>query len=223
MCEPKNFYVWLLQFIGLLGLLALILWLSLRPRSPSYSINFISIPQSSDQNGSIVYNLEIENPNKESSISFDDIQLSFLYGDDQVAQSTIGSFRQGPGKTNSVFQSVDANRGALKPIVNAISNATAELRAALMTRIRYKTWGIKSKFHGVNRQGILPIGPGGKLSGKKKKYPLKSPSKKNNKVQNKALITSPISLRVRGFLIHSQCVYILLLIEFVDWIFLGPD
>ncbi|KAK4258936.1 hypothetical protein QN277_005330 [Acacia crassicarpa] len=178
MCEPKNFWVWLLQIVGLLGLLALILWLALRPKPPSYSVDFISIPQSSDQNGTIIYNIEIENPNKESDIYFDDINLSFLYGENQVAQSTIGSFRQGAGKTNSMFQSADANRRDLKSIVNAFSNGTAELKAALMTRFRYKTWGIKSKFHGVRLQGTLPIGRDGKLSGKKKKYPIKSPSKK---------------------------------------------
>ncbi|XP_028767800.1 NDR1/HIN1-like protein 2 [Neltuma alba] len=185
MCEPKNFYVWLLEFIGLLGLLAFILWLALRPKPPSYSIDFVSIPQSSDQNGTIIYNLEIENPNKESSISYDDITVSFLYGQDQVAQSTIGSFRQRAGKSNSMFQSTNANGRALKPLVNAISNATAELKAALKTRFRYKTWGIKSKFHGVNLQGTLPIGPGGKLSGKKKKYPIKSPSKKTTRFKIK--------------------------------------
>ena len=153
MCEPKNFYIWLLQFIGLLGLIALILWLSLRPKPPSYSIDFMSVPQSYVQNGTIFYSLEIENPNKESSITYDDINLTFLYGENQVAQSTIGSFHQGVGKITNVFQGTDASHGSLKPVVNAISNATAALKASLLTRFRYKTWGIKSKFHGVHLQG----------------------------------------------------------------------
>ncbi|KAF7840673.1 NDR1/HIN1-like protein 26 [Senna tora] len=152
---------------------------ALRPKSPSYSIAYISIPQSGQNGSSIVYSIEIENPNKDSSIYFDDIVLSFLYGNDKVGESNIGSFHEGTGKTHNFLQTVEANHGAFKPIANAISNATAELKVALMTRFRYKTWGIKSKFHGVNLQGTLPIGSDGKLAGKKKKYPIKNPSKKS--------------------------------------------
>ncbi|XP_061354504.1 protein NDR1-like [Gastrolobium bilobum] len=180
MCEGKGFYLWLMQVIGLLGLIVLCLWLSLRPKSPSYSILFISLESPSSQNGTIFYSLEIENSNKDSSIYYDDILLSFLYGqqEDTVAQTTIGSFHQGTGKTRVVTEVINAKPGAFKPLLNAISNATAELKVALITRLRYKTWGIKSKFHRLNLKGILPIDSDGKLSRKKKKYPLSS---RNNK------------------------------------------
>ena len=179
MCDVKNNYVWLLEVIALLGLLALCLWLSLRPKSPSYSITYVSIPQTNNgQNDTIFYGIEIENPNKDSSIFHDDIVLSFLYGQDKVGETTIPSFHQGRGKSRGVFDSVSASHQPLKAMSNAISNATAELKVALLTRIRYKTLGIKSKFHVINLQGVLPIDSGGKLSNKKNKYKLRSASRK---------------------------------------------
>ncbi|CAJ1925062.1 unnamed protein product [Sphenostylis stenocarpa] len=168
MCEGKSFYICLLKVIGLLGLLVLCQWLSLRPRRPSYSIVFISVdqPSNSTGNGTISYNLEMKNPNKESSIYYDDTILSFLYGEqeDEVGQTTIGSYHQETANTRVVSNTVNAKPRPFKLLLNAISNATAELEVALRTRYRYKTWGIKSKFHGLHLKGILPIESNGKLS-----------------------------------------------------------
>ncbi|KAK7366507.1 hypothetical protein VNO80_08498 [Phaseolus coccineus] len=182
MCKYKSFYIWLLKVIGLLGLVVLCLWLALRPKSPSYSIVSISVeqPSNSNGNGTISYSLEIENSNKDSSIYYDDTVLSFLYGEqeDEVGQTTIGAFHQGASNTRDVSNTVNAKPRPFKPLMNAISNATTELKVALMTRYRYKTWGIKSQFHGLHLKGILPIESNGKLSRKKKKYPLHPNSNK---------------------------------------------
>lgn len=157
----KSLCIWLLQVIGLLSLIVLCLWLALRPKSPSYSIVFISIgqPSNSNENNTIFYNLDIENPNKDSSIYYDDTILSFLYGEqeDDVGETTIGSFHQGTGNTRDVSDTVNAKPRPFKPLFSAISNATTELKVALITRYQYKTWGIKSKFHGLHLKGILPI------------------------------------------------------------------
>ncbi|KAK2418775.1 NDR1/HIN1 protein [Trifolium repens] len=181
MCEEgKGFYVWMLQVICLLGLLVLCLWLSLRPNNPSFSIVLVAVDRSSNQNGTIFYSLEINNPNKDSSIYYYDMILSFLYGqqEDKVGETTIGSFHQGTSKNRIVSDIVNAKPGPFKPLFKAISNATAELKASLTTRYRYKTWGIKSKFQRLVLKGILPIDSDGKLSHKKKKYPLSRNSKK---------------------------------------------
>ncbi|WVZ13055.1 hypothetical protein V8G54_017585 [Vigna mungo] len=185
MCEDTSFYKWILKVTGLLGLTALFLWLAIRPKSPSYSILFISVeqPSNSNENGTILYNLEIENPNEDSSIYYEDTILSFLYGEqeDEVGQTTIGAFHQATSNTRDVSNTVNAKPRPFKPLLKAISNATAELKVALMTKYRYKTWGIKSKFHGLHLKGILPIESNGKLSRKKKKYPLHPNSKKLGK------------------------------------------
>ncbi|KAK7405868.1 hypothetical protein VNO78_07478 [Psophocarpus tetragonolobus] len=79
-------------------------------------------------------------------------------------QTTTGLFHQGTGKTRYVSDAVKCKPKPFKPLLYAISNATAELKVALMTRYRYKTWGVKSKFHGLHLKGILPIDADGKLS-----------------------------------------------------------
>ncbi|KAG7962793.1 hypothetical protein I3843_09G084500, partial [Carya illinoinensis] len=178
----NNFYVWLLQVVALLGILALGLWLILRPRSPKYTIVDFSIPQSSlvkdGQNGTILYNLEIENPNEDSSIYYDDILFAFYFGQDTVGERTIPSFHQGIGKTRQVMDRVDVNPRVWKSLLSAISNATADVKVGLSTKFRYKTLGKKSKHHKLELEGQLKVGSDGKISGKKKKIKLHHASKK---------------------------------------------
>ncbi|XP_062162976.1 protein NDR1-like [Alnus glutinosa] len=175
MCETKNLYLWLLQVVALLGILAICLWLILRPRPPQCTIVDFSIPQSSlvnkeGQNGTILYNLEIENTNTDSRIYYDDIFLTFYFGEDTVGEKRIPSFHQGTGRTRQVIDYVDGNPRVWKSLLNALkSNAKAELKVGLLTRIRYKTWGKKSKHHKLELQGPLPVGSDGKILGKKKK------------------------------------------------------
>ncbi|KAH7569514.1 hypothetical protein ACOSP7_012944 [Xanthoceras sorbifolium] len=186
MCQAKNLYIWLLQVIGLLGLLAFCLWLSLRPRNPTVTVVELSVPPgdngssvTGDGNGTLYYNLEIQNPNKDSNIYFDDIRLTFFNGQDKAAEDKISAFKLGKDKTQRMAsRNVDVDGRVWKAVRNAISNATAELKVGFATRIRYKTWGINSKHHGMNLQGSGKIGKDGKLLGKKKKFKLKHASKK---------------------------------------------
>ncbi|KAK8330639.1 hypothetical protein V6Z12_A10G018500 [Gossypium hirsutum] len=183
MCETKSFYFWLLQVIGLLGILALCLWLAMRPKSPNYTIVNFSIPGANTSNesdhGSIQYELDIENPNQDSGIYYDDIFLMFYHGEDKVGSKAIPSFYQGKDKTRQVIDQMDVETRFWTVLRKAILNATAELRVDLSTKIRYNTWGIKSKQHGINKEGkIIPIGKDGKISNKKKKVKLRHASKK---------------------------------------------
>ncbi|KAE8664483.1 Late embryoproteinsis abundant (LEA) hydroxyproline-rich glycoprotein family [Hibiscus syriacus] len=182
MCETKSFYLWLLQVVGLLGLLAFCLWLALRPRSPTYTIVNFSVLEANDSNasdhGTIHYELDIENPNEDSGIYYDDILLMFYYGEDKVGSKTIPSFYQGWDRTHRVIDQVDVETRLWTGLHKAMMNATAELRADLSTKVKYKTWGIKSKHHGMNKEGKIRIGKDGKISNKKKKVKLGHPSKK---------------------------------------------
>ncbi|KAF3959659.1 hypothetical protein CMV_015543 [Castanea mollissima] len=160
MCEVKNFYLWLLQILALLGILALCLWLILRPKAPNYSIVDITIPpgslaSSEDQNATIYYDLEIENPNKDSSVYYDDVLFTFYYGQYTVGQKTIPSFHQGRSKTRQVVDYLEVKPSVWKSFRNAISNGKAELKASLLTKVRYKTWGQRSKHHKLDLRCVL--------------------------------------------------------------------
>ncbi|XP_059661720.1 protein NDR1-like [Cornus florida] len=180
MCESKSFTLWLLQVVVLLGLLAFFLWLMLHPKAPTYTIVGFSVPvpnngsntttagQGYDQNGSLTFYLEIKNPNKDSSVYYDDILLTFYYNQDTVGERTLPSFHQDKDKTSQFIDKVDANARVWKTLGKAIANKTAEVKVDLVTKFRYNMWGRTSKHHGMNLQGRVPIGSDGKISGKKK-------------------------------------------------------
>ncbi|XP_059636002.1 protein NDR1-like [Cornus florida] len=189
MCESKSLTQWLLQVVALLGLMAFFLWLGLHPRSPTYTIVGFSVPVSNngsntatvgkgnDRNRTLTFYLEIENPNKDSSVYYDDILLKFYYNRVTVGKKALPSFRQGQDKTSQFIDRVDANAIVWKKLRNAIANKTAEVKVDLVTKFRYKMWGRMSKHHGMNLQGRVPIGSDGNISGKKK-IKLKRDSKK---------------------------------------------
>ncbi|KAJ0081634.1 hypothetical protein Patl1_11026 [Pistacia atlantica] len=188
MCETKNFYLWLLQIVSLLGLLVLCLWLGLRPQNPTVAVVEISVPPIDNssspaadgkQNGSLAYNLEIKNPNKDSIIWFDVISLRFFHGQDTAATDRISSFKLRKDATQYRANHLDVDGRVWKALRNALSNATAELKVEFLTGIRFKTIGIKSKHHKNHKlEGKVKLGKDGKISGKKKKIKLKHSSKK---------------------------------------------
>ncbi|PPD99726.1 hypothetical protein GOBAR_DD03242 [Gossypium barbadense] len=181
MCVTKNFYFWILQILGLLGILVLCLWLALRPGSPHFTITNFSVPAVNDSNtsdhGIIQYQLDIKNPNKDSGIYYDDILLIFYHGVNIVGNNTIPSFTEEKNRSHQVLNHFDVDNPFWAALRSAILNATAELRVDLSTKVRYKTWLIKSRHHGLHREGHIPIGKDGKISNNKKKVKLRDASK----------------------------------------------
>lgn len=175
MCETKNFYLWLLQLVYIVGLLGFCLWLAVHPRSPTYTIIKFSVPLTSCSNGSghrtIEYELGIENPNRDSSILYNDTFLTFYYGEDKVWNKTIHCFYQEKnqeGKIHKLIDRMDVETRLWTNLCKAIMTATAELRVNVSTKIVYDTLGIKSKQHGIKREGKIPIGKDGMISNKVK-------------------------------------------------------
>ncbi|KAB2007266.1 hypothetical protein ES319_D10G017000v1 [Gossypium barbadense] len=171
MCETKNLCLWLVQLVYILGLLGFCLWLAVHPRSPDYTIIKFSVPLTNHNNGSshgrIEYELDIKNPNRDSCILYDDTFLTFYYGEDKVGNKTIPCFYQGKNREKSeihrLSDQMDVETRLWTDLRKAIMNASAELRVDLSTKIVYYTWGIKSKQHGINREGKIRIGKDGML------------------------------------------------------------
>lgn len=137
----------------------------------------LTVPTSNNtHNGSssLTYELEIQNSNEDSGVYYDDILMTFFFGQDPVADDVISSFYQGKDKTHHVRQDAKAkNTQIWKGVARAVANATAQLKVSLATQVQYKTWGKKSKHHGMNLEGVVPVGSDGKISGKKKKKKIK--------------------------------------------------
>ncbi|KAJ4703206.1 protein NDR1-like [Melia azedarach] len=188
MCQKKSIYLWVLEIVGLLGLLALILWLSLRPKSPTVTVVDLSVPpidnssssaaDDDDENDGLSYTIEIDNPNRDSTIYFDDILLMFFFGQDTAATDRISAFKL--DKVSKNRNRVKADARLWKALRSAISkNSTAPVKVDFSTRYRIKTMGLKSKRHEIKLQGDVQLGKDGKIFGKKKKIKLKHASKKS--------------------------------------------
>lgn len=181
MCETRNFYLWIAQILGLLGILVLCLWLALRPGSPDFTITDFSVPAVNDSNtsdrGIIQYQLDIKNPNKDSGISYGDILLIFYHGENKVGNNTIPSFTEDRNRSHQFLNHFDVDNPFWAALRSAILNGTAELRVDLSTKVRYKTWLIKSRRHGLLREGNVPVGKDGRISNSKKKVKLRHASK----------------------------------------------
>lgn len=163
MVEVTSFRLWISQIVILLGLLAFFIWLGIRPKSPSYTITEFTV-----QNGSISYALEIENPNKDSGIYFDDINLTFQNYQYIIGSINITHFYQDKGETTPKIGIVEVVRDQRKQLEDQISSRKAQLQVFLVTRIQYRTWGIKSRHHKMQPNGQLPVGTDGKIPGKTK-------------------------------------------------------
>ncbi|XP_042516832.1 uncharacterized protein LOC122091076 isoform X2 [Macadamia integrifolia] len=202
MCETRNFYLWLLQVVVLTIILFLLLWFLLPPRSPKYTIIDFYVPAFNEamntttspgqeiliHNTTIIFHLEIENPNEDYTITCDLTKVTLYYGNDSLGETTfqqIVSMDKGEIVENGM---VNGDRHLLqKAVSGAVRNRTTtktmnmELRMGLVNRIKYKMWFWKSKHHGVNMEGKVPVGKDGKISAKKKRLRLYRVKKKFKK------------------------------------------
>lgn len=171
MVEVTSFKLWISQVIILLGLLVFFLWLSIRPKSPTYTITDFSV-----QNGTIGYALEIENPNKDSGTCFNYIILTYYNNQDYIGSANISHFSLGKEESTSKVGIIYVDDQKLrKSLEDQISNRKAQLKVVLLAKMQYRTWGIRGRHYKVNLTAQLPVGSDGKLPGKTK---LHSGSKK---------------------------------------------
>ncbi|XP_059436966.1 NDR1/HIN1-like protein 2 [Corylus avellana] len=171
MSESKYVCRFLLVIVLLLAIPAILLSIILPPYPPRFYIVDFSIPQSSlvskeGQNGTVLFSLEIENQNAVSTVYYDDIFLTFYFGEEIVGEKTIPAFHQRAGRSRKVFDYVDANPRVWKSFLNElISNAKAKLMVGVVSRIREKG----GKHHKLDLQRLLLVGKDGKISGKRRK------------------------------------------------------
>lgn len=161
--SSDSWELWLINFIILLGLLVLFIWLGIRPKNPNYTVTDFSV-----QNGTIPFAIEFVNPNKESDVHYADINITCYYRDQILGSNLIPSFSQDGGDTTSKNGLISAGDKARKQLEAEIPKGGTRLEVTLMTKIRYQTWGIKSPRQKVRQGGELPVGPDGKMPGKNK-------------------------------------------------------
>ncbi|KAK4754400.1 hypothetical protein SAY87_002504 [Trapa incisa] len=181
--------LWLLKVLALLGLIVLSTWLASLPKKPTSTISALFVPVTCYSNSSSVagggnsnttisYTLEVVNTNKNSGIYYNDIAVTISVGDDKLGENIIAAFYQGKGKKKKAHISMKADQKVMSNHAGEFSLVKAQLKVILVTRIRYKTWGKKSKHHDLKLQGEIPFGSDGEIRGKKKKIKLHHSNKK---------------------------------------------
>ncbi|ERN17298.1 hypothetical protein AMTRI_Chr02g216210 [Amborella trichopoda] len=183
MSECRGFYSWCFGFTFLLGLTTLFLWLSLRPQNPSYdlidfyspALDIASNSPNTTRNTTILFQLKISNPNKDSGIHYDAINVSLYYKEKKIGESNVQGFYQGHKKTakKSVVIAA-ANELFWEAASLEVLNRTAVFRVDLVIGLRFKVVWANTRHKGVEVAGHVPVGVDGKMvAGKKKRIKLK--------------------------------------------------
>lgn len=158
--SPKMLF---LDFIILLGLLALFIWLGIRPKPPSYTMTAFSV-----ENSSISFSIEIENSNKESEIYYGNVNFTCYDNQQLLGYKSFESFPQDKEEKTPLSGTIVVTDKVWKALKAEIAQNKAQIHVKLVTKIRYRTWGIKSPRKNVHQKAELPIGSNGKIAGKTK-------------------------------------------------------
>ncbi|KAJ4961006.1 hypothetical protein NE237_020916 [Protea cynaroides] len=132
MCETRNFYLRLLQVIVLAIVFFVLLWFLLPPRNPRYTIINFNVPalntniylvgqEISIHNTTITFQIEIENPNNDYTISSDGTKVTLYYGNDSLGEiplKDIVSLDKGTVREDGVINGGGLHEG-LDPTVIA--------------------------------------------------------------------------------------------------------
>ncbi|KAJ8622159.1 hypothetical protein MRB53_030688 [Persea americana] len=175
---------WCTGFIFTLGLTALLMWLSFRPSRPKFSVSEFHIPalnktsnsnltsQIPPTNTSIFFNLKLENPNKDKGIYYDALSLTFYYDAlnySQIGNASIPAFYQGYKKTAHKKGNLSAGARAFwEDATKVVSEGKkAAFMVRMVTRVRYKIVGFKTRRHGLNLTAKVEVNDHGTSHGAK--------------------------------------------------------
>ncbi|KAJ7981611.1 protein NDR1-like [Quillaja saponaria] len=173
------------SFILTLGLTALFLWLSLRTDKPKCSIEYFYLPAlnkslNSQQNTSIYFILQLNNPNKDKGIRYENVNLTFSVLDNlnkthQIGYKTIGGFYQGHNKKAKKKDFVET-RGFNGTAVSgeALNNKTVVFRVDFATAVKYKILLWFTKRHKLMLGANVVVDSSGEKVDQKKGIRLKS-------------------------------------------------
>ncbi|PIA31904.1 hypothetical protein AQUCO_04700042v1 [Aquilegia coerulea] len=162
-------------FIFTSGLTALFLWLSLRPDSPTLSIEDFYLPAlnktlNDTSNTTISFDFKLNNPNKDKGIYYNALNLTIYYSHNfsllPVANYTIPRFYQGFKKKAHRKQTVPT---VGLPLDDAIREDLKVFRVDVKTAVRYKIIFWKTKHHSIKVGSNLTVNDMGALVKKKKK------------------------------------------------------
>lgn len=160
-----------LFLLFIIGLIAFILWLSLRPHRPRFHVQEFSIPdlghEGGFQNAQIIYNLTARNTNQKIGVYYDSMELTVYYQDQSIGGSPLlFPFYQEPKNTTVIAgalggASLTVTSQRWQQFMAEMARGEVVFRADVTSTIRFKisTWG--SKRHKMHANCPVGVGPDG--------------------------------------------------------------
>ncbi|CAI9756577.1 unnamed protein product [Fraxinus pennsylvanica] len=154
-----------------LGLIAFILWLSLRPHRPRFHIHEFSIPSFSPETGyanaSIIFNVTDRNPNHKVGFYYDAMQITVNYQEKNIGDVILlFPFYQEPKNTTILYGNIGG--AALKltgerwqQIMADRTRGTVIFSLELSSSIRFKIFAWISKRHKIHATCAVGVGSDG--------------------------------------------------------------
>ncbi|CAN4078302.1 unnamed protein product [Withania somnifera] len=157
-----------LTLLAIVGIIAFILWLGLRPHRPRIFLHDFSIPAISQgigpESAQINFNVTARNSNQAIGIFYDAMQITATYQEQSIGNSQLLTpFYQLPKNTTVLAGTfsgpmVTVTGTQWQQMLDDRSRGTVVLRLELTARIRFKIRSWKSKHH--NMHANCPVGVG---------------------------------------------------------------
>ncbi|KAJ8761661.1 hypothetical protein K2173_004437 [Erythroxylum novogranatense] len=174
-----------LSGLFVLGAVAFILWLSLRPHRPRFFIENFSVPGLGQSNGfenvEIGFNVTARNSNQHIVFYYDSMTASVYYKDQQIGSSGVeGEFYQEPKNTTVISKvlsgaTLTVNSQRWSEFTNDRDRGMVMFRLEITSIIRFKvfTWW-ESHSHHMHANCDATVGPDGMILAtfKRKRCPL---------------------------------------------------
>ncbi|PHT58920.1 hypothetical protein CQW23_01283 [Capsicum baccatum] len=160
------------------GVLALVLWISLRTTKPKCSIGDVyvrgldkSVNSSNNmtsRDNHVSFQLNLNNGMKDKSIRYNDITLNFYYGTNTsypIGNYTFDGFKQGKGKETSKSGMIEAHNMPWDDAIKVVSNGSkATFKVEVSSRIKYKIIFWYTKKHNYVVENKVEVDNTGKSS-----------------------------------------------------------
>ncbi|GMH05342.1 hypothetical protein Nepgr_007182 [Nepenthes gracilis] len=174
-----------LFILFVLGLIAFIMWLSLRPHRPRFHIVDFSIPALAQPNGfenaQISFNVTIRNSNRKITVHYDSIQGAVYYRDVQIGGETLvtEAFDQDPKTTTAVSAvlsgaTLTVNSQRWMEFLNDRAVGNVDFRLEITSVIKFNIYTWHSRRHKMHANCDVAVGQDGQIlaSARNKRCPV---------------------------------------------------
>ncbi|GJR74762.1 hypothetical protein Tco_0087127 [Tanacetum coccineum] len=156
--RPYAIYYWLIQVLIVLSIVAVVIWLSTRPRIPKFTItnvytnrNFSKAQQNeTTQNSSFGFVLDITNPNNGMTICYVDIIMKVHNDGFVIGNKSVEAFCQGRKTTVTKEMLFDLDQQARV--------GDDGLHVTVETMIKYHIFKWKTKIRHMRFEGFVKMG-----------------------------------------------------------------